>query len=80
MIWFGSIDSTTISWNTVNYKKINSARLKHEWREIDNDHVLRNDHRIKTAQPISMILVLFFSEDNVLSDEIKIQCMLYFQI
>ena len=27
---------------------------------------------IKTTQPISMILVSFFSEDNVLSDEIKI--------
>ena len=45
----------------------------HENEEkIDNDHVLRNDHRIKTIQPSSMILVLFFSEDNVLSDEIKI--------
>ena len=40
--------------------------------KIDNDFVLRNDHRIKTTQPISMILVSFFSEDNVLSDEIKI--------
>ena len=39
--------------------------------EIDNVHVLRNDHRIKTTQPISMIFVLFFSEDKVLSDEIK---------
>ena len=39
--------------------------------KIDNDYVLRNDHRIKTTQPISMILVSFFSEDNVLSDEIK---------
>ena len=40
--------------------------------KIDNDYVLRNDHRIKkTAQPISMILVSFFSEDNILSDETK---------
>ena len=40
----------------------------------DIDYVLRNDgSRIKTAQPISLILVSFFSEDNVLhvSDEIK---------
>ena len=44
----------------------------HENEEkIDNDYVLRNDHRIKTTQPISIILVSFFSEDNVLSDEIK---------
>ena len=39
--------------------------------KIDNYYILRNDHRIKTTQPISMILVSFFSEDNVLSDEIK---------
>ena len=47
----------------------------HENEEkIDNGYVLRNDHRIKTTctQPISMILVSFCSEDNVLSDEIKI--------
>ena len=45
----------------------------HENEEkIDNDYVLRNDHRIKTTQPISMTLISFFSEDNVLSDEIKI--------
>ena len=44
----------------------------HENEEkIEKDHVLRNDHRIKTTQPISMILVSFFSEDNVLSDENK---------
>ena len=44
----------------------------HENEEkIENDYVLRNDNRIKTTQPISMILVSFFSEDNVLSDEIK---------
>ena len=39
----------------------------------------RNDHRIKTTQPISMILVSFFSEDNVLSDEIKICYILEYQ-
>ena len=40
--------------------------------EIDNDYVLRNNHRIITTEPISMILVSFFLEDCVLSDEIKI--------
>ena len=30
------------------------------------DHVLRKDHRIKTTQPISLILVSFFSEDKYL--------------
>ena len=45
----------------------------HENEEkIDNDRVLRNDYRIKTTQPFSMILVSFFSEDNILYDEIKI--------
>ena len=45
----------------------------HENEEkIDNDVIFRNDHRIKTTQPISMMLVSFFSEDNVLSDEMKI--------
>ena len=45
----------------------------HENEEkIDNDRVLRNNHRIKTITKLPMILVLFFSEDNVLSDEIKI--------
>ena len=52
-------------------KKIHYPCLKcHENEEkIDNDHVLRNDHIINTTQPISMILVSFFSEDNVLSEE-----------
>ena len=40
--------------------------------KIDNDYVLRNDHRIKTTQPIWTILVSFISDDNVWSDEIKI--------
>ena len=39
--------------------------MSREWREIDNDNVLRNYHGIKTTQPILMILVSFFSEDNV---------------
>ena len=30
--------------------------------KLDNDYVLRNDHRIKTTQPISMILVSFFQK------------------
>ena len=34
--------------------------------KIDNDYVF------KTTQPILMILLSFFSEDNVSSDEIKI--------
>ena len=53
--------------------------MSQEWREIDNDRVLRNDHRIKTTEPISMILVTFNSEDNVLSDEIKICYIFYYQ-
>ena len=45
----------------------------HENEEkIDNDYVLKNYHRIKINQPTSMILVSFFSEDDVLSDEIEI--------
>ena len=52
----------------------------HENEEkIDNDNVFRNDHIIKTTQPISMILVSFFLEDNVLSDEIKILYIFAFQ-
>ena len=54
-------------------KSYNPWLKRHENEEKnDNDHVLRNDHRFKTTQPISKILVSFFSEDNVLSDEIKI--------
>ena len=50
---------------------------RHENEEkIENDIVLRNDHRIKTTQPISMIFVFFFSEDNILSDEIK-KCYIF---
>ena len=47
---------------------------RHENEEkIDIDRpCLENDHIFKTAQPISMILVSFFPEYNVLSDEIKI--------
>ena len=46
--------------------------------KIENDHVLRNDHRIKTTQPISMILVSFFSGDNVLFDDVKKKYLLLF--
>ena len=46
---------------------------RHENEEkIDDDHVLRNYHRIKTSPQIPMILVSFFSEDNILSDATKI--------
>ena len=41
--------------------------------------IWENDHRIKTTQPISMILVSLFSEDNVLSDEIKMCYIFEFQ-
>ena len=47
---------------------VNITRIKRKLKMT----VLRNDNKIKTAKPISMILVSFFSEDNVLSDEIKI--------
>ena len=44
------------------------TEMSREWRlfkeKIDNDYVLRNDHRIKTTQPISMIMVSLFLEDN----------------
>ena len=95
-----SIDSTTISWNTVIYKfcqicesylqqvkqsisslfvlfaQINGSQKSHyPWlkchkneEKIYNDYILRNDHRIKTTQPIWMISVSFFSGDNILSD------------
>ena len=52
----------------------------HENEEkIENDDVLRNDHKIKTTQPISMILVWFFSENNVSSDEMKICYIVEYQ-
>ena len=59
------------------FARINGLPGNNVWKplsltEIDNDHVLRNDHSIKITQPISVILVSFFSGDNVLSDEIKI--------
>ena len=37
-----------------------------------NDCISRNGCRIYTTEPNQMILVSFFSEDNILSDEIKI--------
>ena len=54
-------------------QKTHNPWLKcHENEEkIENDYVLRNDNRIKTTQPISMILVSFFSADNALSDKKK---------
>ena len=51
----------------VEVRKIHYPCLKcHENEDkIDNDLILRNDQRIKTTQPISMILVSFFSEDKL---------------
>ena len=46
---------------------------RHEIEEkSDIDHVFKITIEIKTAQPILLIFISFFSEDNVLSDEIKI--------
>ena len=44
-----------------------------------NDCVSRNGCRINTTDPNQMILVTFFSEDNVLSDEIKICSIFEYQ-
>ena len=44
--------------------------IKFEEENYSLDYVLRNDNIIKTTQPISIILVSFFSEGNVFSDEI----------
>ena len=55
------------------YPCLNVTRMK---KKMKNYYVLKNYHRIKTTQPISMILVSFFSEDNVLFDEIKI-CFIF---
>ena len=60
-------------------KPLSLTEMSREWRETWQWLCLRNDHRINTTQPISMFLVPFFSEDNVLSDEIKI-CYIYFRI
>ena len=48
-------------------------------KKIVNDCVSRNGCRINTAEPNQMILVSFFSEDNVLFDEIKICFILEYQ-
>ena len=40
-------------------------------RKFVNDCVSRHGCRINTTEPNQMILVSFFSEDSVLSDEIK---------
>ena len=51
---------------------VRKAMTCHENEEkIEHDYVLRNDNRINTTQPIEMVLVSFFSGDNVLSDEKK---------
>ena len=49
---------------------VNSSRWFNKIRV--NDCVSRNGCRINTTEPNQMILVSIFSEDNVLSDEIKI--------
>ena len=41
------------------------------WTKIENDLVSRNGHRIKTTQLNSAFLVSVFSEDDILSNEIK---------
>ena len=61
-------------------QKSHYPRLCHEDEEkIENDYGLRNDHRITNTQPISMILVSFFSEDSILSDEIRIWYIFEYQ-
>ena len=50
----------------------------HKWLWVC-DCVLRNCCRINTIEPNHMILVSIFSEDNVLSNEIKICYILSFQ-
>ena len=59
--------------NVWKYKKpLSLNEMSREWRENWQwPTVLCNDYRFKTTQPISMILVSFFSDDNVLSDEMK---------
>ena len=56
--------------------------LMHILKKFGNDCVSRTGCRINTTEPNPMILVSFFSEDNVLSDEIVWwnQNMLYFRI
>ena len=48
-------------------------------KKFVNDCVSRNGCRINTTEPDHMILVSFFSEDNVLSYEIKIRYIFEFQ-
>ena len=56
-----------------------SQKSHNPWLKChENEEKIDNDHRIKTTQPISMILVSFFSEDNILSNEVN--NILYFQI
>ena len=69
---YGGWDSgKTTYWKSE--KPLSRLKCHKNDEKIDNDYVLRNDHRNKTTQPISLILVSFFSGDNsFLSDEIKI--------
>ena len=61
-------------WTALPY--VNCSR---RFKKIVNDRVSRNGFRINTTEPNHMILVSFFSEDNVLSDEIKICYIFEFQ-
>ena len=69
----------TDQWASAGATMYGSQKNHYTWlkcheneNKIDNDYVLRYDHRIKTTRPISMILLSFFSEYKVLSDEINI--------
>ena len=58
--WINGLQATMYGSRKSHYP---SQKCHENEEKIDNDYVLRNDHRIKT-QPISMILVSIFSEDN----------------
>ena len=65
--WINGIPGNNV-WKSE--KPLPLTEMSQEQRE-NWQLLLRNGHRIKTTQPISMVLVSFFSEYNVLSDEIK---------
>ena len=47
-------------------------KLAQIYQKFVNDCLSRNGCTINTAEPNQMIFVSFFSEDSVLSDEIKL--------
>ena len=63
-------------WTAIPTVTIARAYLK----KFVNDCVSRNGCRINTAGPNQVIVVSFFSEDNVLSDEIKICYISEYQV